>query len=149
MQRELLTSLGHIALKAMRFRGVLCVLSMLSTQRHAVHAEHASFAVLCSTRRPMMYLALTYDHRLIDGREAVTFLKRIKARGGGGRARVPRPVLLFDGSSRQLGLASAPLRFSLLGSHRAAQGGRGRQHRLASQLEWHRCVFRCTTACRR
>ncbi|HYG77257.1 MAG TPA: dihydrolipoyllysine-residue succinyltransferase [Planctomycetota bacterium] len=28
--------------------------------------------------RPMMYLALTYDHRLIDGREAVTFLKRIK-----------------------------------------------------------------------
>lgn len=28
--------------------------------------------------RPMMYVALTYDHRLIDGREAVTFLKRIK-----------------------------------------------------------------------
>lgn len=28
--------------------------------------------------RPMMYLALTYDHRIIDGREAVTFLKRIK-----------------------------------------------------------------------
>lgn len=28
--------------------------------------------------RPLMYLALTYDHRLIDGREAVTFLKRIK-----------------------------------------------------------------------
>jgi 2-oxoglutarate dehydrogenase E2 component (dihydrolipoamide succinyltransferase) len=28
--------------------------------------------------RPMMYIALTYDHRLIDGREAVTFLKRIK-----------------------------------------------------------------------
>ena len=28
--------------------------------------------------RPMMYLALTYDHRLIDGREAVTFLVRIK-----------------------------------------------------------------------
>lgn len=27
--------------------------------------------------RPMMYLALTYDHRLIDGREAVTFLKSI------------------------------------------------------------------------
>ena len=29
--------------------------------------------------RPMMYLALTYDHRLVDGREAVTFLKRIKS----------------------------------------------------------------------
>jgi len=28
--------------------------------------------------RPMMYLALTYDHRLIDGREAVTFLVRLK-----------------------------------------------------------------------
>ena len=28
--------------------------------------------------RPMMYLALTYDNRLVDGREAVTFLKRIK-----------------------------------------------------------------------
>ncbi len=27
--------------------------------------------------RPMMYLALTYDHRVVDGREAVTFLKRI------------------------------------------------------------------------
>ena len=28
--------------------------------------------------RPMMYLALTYDHRIIDGREAVSFLKHIK-----------------------------------------------------------------------
>lgn len=28
--------------------------------------------------RPMMYLALTYDHRILDGREAVTFLVRIK-----------------------------------------------------------------------
>lgn len=28
--------------------------------------------------RPMMYLALTYDHRIIDGREAVTFLVRLK-----------------------------------------------------------------------
>lgn len=28
--------------------------------------------------RPMMYVALTYDHRLIDGRDAVTFLKTIK-----------------------------------------------------------------------
>ncbi|XP_055850203.1 dihydrolipoyllysine-residue succinyltransferase component of 2-oxoglutarate dehydrogenase complex, mitochondrial [Episyrphus balteatus] len=29
--------------------------------------------------RPMMYVALTYDHRLIDGREAVMFLRKIKA----------------------------------------------------------------------
>ena len=28
--------------------------------------------------RPMMYVALTYDHRLIGGREAVYFLRRIK-----------------------------------------------------------------------
>ncbi len=28
--------------------------------------------------RPMMYIALTYDHRIVDGREAVTFLKRVK-----------------------------------------------------------------------
>jgi 2-oxoglutarate dehydrogenase E2 component (dihydrolipoamide succinyltransferase) len=28
--------------------------------------------------RPMMYVALTYDHRIIDGREAVTFLVRVK-----------------------------------------------------------------------
>ena len=28
--------------------------------------------------RPMMYLALSYDHRMVDGKEAVTFLVRIK-----------------------------------------------------------------------
>lgn len=28
--------------------------------------------------RPMMYLALTYDHRIVDGREAVMFLRRVK-----------------------------------------------------------------------
>lgn len=37
---------------------------------------HAFFKVVI---RPMMYIALTYDHRLIDGREAVTFLRKIKA----------------------------------------------------------------------
>ena len=26
----------------------------------------------------MMYLALSYDHRIVDGREAVTFLRRVK-----------------------------------------------------------------------
>ena len=39
--------------------------------------------------RPMMYLALTYDHRLVDGREAVTFLKEIKER-------IEKPALLLD-----------------------------------------------------
>ena len=28
--------------------------------------------------RPMMYLALSYDHRLVDGKEAVTFLIMVK-----------------------------------------------------------------------
>ena len=28
--------------------------------------------------RPMMYVALTYDHRIIDGREAVQFLVAVK-----------------------------------------------------------------------
>ncbi len=28
--------------------------------------------------RPMMYIALSYDHRIVDGREAVTCLKRVK-----------------------------------------------------------------------
>jgi 2-oxoglutarate dehydrogenase E2 component (dihydrolipoamide succinyltransferase) len=28
--------------------------------------------------RPMMYVALSYDHRVIDGREAVSFLVRVK-----------------------------------------------------------------------
>ena len=28
--------------------------------------------------RPMMYLALSYDHRIVDGKEAVSFLKNIK-----------------------------------------------------------------------
>jgi len=61
----------------------------------ALHANHQSAAKRHSSRlhaiqdrpvarngevvvRPMMYLALTYDHRIVDGREAVMFLKRIK-----------------------------------------------------------------------
>jgi 2-oxoglutarate dehydrogenase E2 component (dihydrolipoamide succinyltransferase) len=28
--------------------------------------------------RPMMYVALSYDHRLVDGRESVTYLVRVK-----------------------------------------------------------------------
>ncbi|KAL3873099.1 hypothetical protein ACJMK2_036257 [Sinanodonta woodiana] len=39
--------------------------------------------------RPMMYVALTYDHRLIDGREAVTFLRKIKS-----AVEDPRVILL-------------------------------------------------------
>ena len=30
--------------------------------------------------RPLMYVALSYDHRVIDGRESVTFLVKVKER---------------------------------------------------------------------
>jgi 2-oxoglutarate dehydrogenase E2 component (dihydrolipoamide succinyltransferase) len=36
-------------------------------------AEHGQVVI-----RPMMYLALSYDHRLIDGKEAVTFLIKVR-----------------------------------------------------------------------
>jgi len=48
------------------------ILGMHSIQRRPV-AENDQVVI-----RPMMYLALTYDHRLIDGREAVQFLVAIK-----------------------------------------------------------------------
>ena len=38
--------------------------------------------------RPMMYVALTYDHRLVDGREAVLFLRRVKEAIEARRARM-------------------------------------------------------------
>ena len=48
------------------------ILGMHSIQERPV--AHEGAVVI----RPMMYLALTYDHRIVDGREAVTFLKRVK-----------------------------------------------------------------------
>lgn len=57
-----------------------------ATAQHA-YVDDASFPPsltlgvpprLTALSRPIMYLALTYDHRLIDGREAVTFLRHIK-----------------------------------------------------------------------
>ncbi|GKY94937.1 hypothetical protein MPSEU_000458600 [Mayamaea pseudoterrestris] len=47
------------------------ILGMHATKMRAVVVDGEIVA------RPMMYLALTYDHRLIDGREGVTFLKSI------------------------------------------------------------------------
>lgn len=47
------------------------ILGMHATKDRAVVVDGQVVA------RPMMYVALTYDHRLIDGREAVTFLKTI------------------------------------------------------------------------
>jgi 2-oxoglutarate dehydrogenase E2 component (dihydrolipoamide succinyltransferase) len=48
------------------------ILGMHKTQERPV-AEHGQVVI-----RPMMYVALSYDHRLIDGREAVQFLVHIK-----------------------------------------------------------------------
>lgn len=50
------------------------ILGMHATKMRAVVVDGQVVA------RPMMYLALTYDHRLIDGREAVTFLKSVTAK---------------------------------------------------------------------
>lgn len=47
------------------------ILGMHATKMRAVVVDGKVEA------RPMMYLALTYDHRIIDGREAVTFLKSV------------------------------------------------------------------------
>ncbi len=49
------------------------VLGLHRIEKRPVVMDDGSIAA-----RPMMYLALSYDHRLIDGREAVTFLVRIK-----------------------------------------------------------------------
>ncbi len=49
------------------------ILGMHKIQNRPVALGDGSIAV-----RPMMYLALSYDHRIIDGREAVSFLVRVK-----------------------------------------------------------------------
>jgi len=48
------------------------ILGMHSIQKRAVVVKDAVVV------RPMMYLALSYDHRIVDGREAVQFLVRVK-----------------------------------------------------------------------
>jgi 2-oxoglutarate dehydrogenase E2 component (dihydrolipoamide succinyltransferase) len=49
------------------------ILGMHATKQRAVVMPDGSIAA-----RPMMYLALSYDHRIVDGREAVSFLVRVK-----------------------------------------------------------------------
>ena len=56
--------------------------------------------------RPMMYLALSYDHRLIDGREAVTALKTIRRSDRGSDALADRFVI-FGVSGLDLGPLAA------------------------------------------
>ena len=52
------------------------ILGMHTIQRRPVAEQTADGEKVVI--RPMMYVALTYDHRLIDGKEAVTFLRRVK-----------------------------------------------------------------------
>jgi 2-oxoglutarate dehydrogenase E2 component (dihydrolipoamide succinyltransferase) len=49
------------------------ILGMHNIKNRAVVLDDGTIAV-----RPIMYLALSYDHRIVDGREAVTFLVRVK-----------------------------------------------------------------------
>lgn len=63
--------------------GSLMSTPIINVPQSAVLGMHATFQRPMAVGgqvviRPMMYVALTYDHRLIDGREAVTCLKRIK-----------------------------------------------------------------------
>lgn len=46
---------------------------------HKIQLRPVAIDETTMENRPMMYLALSYDHRIIDGKEAVTFLARIKA----------------------------------------------------------------------
>ena len=48
------------------------ILGMHNIQKRAVVVDDEIVA------RPMMYLALSYDHRIIDGKEAVSFLVNVK-----------------------------------------------------------------------
>ncbi|KAB7671131.1 2-oxoglutarate dehydrogenase complex dihydrolipoyllysine-residue succinyltransferase [Bacillus sp. B1-b2] len=45
---------------------------------HKIQLRPVAIDEVKMENRPMMYLALSYDHRIIDGKEAVTFLARIK-----------------------------------------------------------------------
>ena len=51
------------------------ILGMHAIKQRPIVLEDGSIAA-----RPMMYLALSYDHRLVDGRDAVTFLVKVKER---------------------------------------------------------------------
>lgn len=45
---------------------------------HAINLRPIAISAERMENRPMMYVALSYDHRIVDGKEAVTFLKHIK-----------------------------------------------------------------------
>jgi len=64
--------------------GSLMGTPIINPPQSAILGMHATFERPVAINKqvvikPMMYVALTYDHRLIDGREAVLFLRKIKA----------------------------------------------------------------------
>ncbi|KAF6200239.1 hypothetical protein GE061_006542 [Apolygus lucorum] len=64
--------------------GSLLSTPIINMPQAAILGMHATFDRPVAVKgkveiRPMMYIALTYDHRLVDGREAVLFLRKIKA----------------------------------------------------------------------
>ncbi len=52
----------------------LSALVLFKGRQEVVGLAVAGQVVIC----PMMYVALTYDHRIVDGKEAVLFLRRVK-----------------------------------------------------------------------
>ncbi len=63
--------------------GSLMSTPIINPPQSAILGMHATKEKPCVVNgeikiRPMMYVALSYDHRIIDGKEAVTFLKKIK-----------------------------------------------------------------------
>ncbi|XP_014273879.1 dihydrolipoyllysine-residue succinyltransferase component of 2-oxoglutarate dehydrogenase complex, mitochondrial [Halyomorpha halys] len=75
--------------------GSLMGTPIINPPQSAILGMHATFERPIAIKgqiviRPMMYVALTYDHRLIDGREAVLFLRKIKSG-------VENPVIIIAG----------------------------------------------------
>jgi len=63
--------------------GALLSMPIINIPQSAIMAIHSiqNRAVIANDKmeaRPMMYLSLSYDHRLVDGREAVYFLRNVK-----------------------------------------------------------------------
>ncbi len=52
------------------------ILGMHKIEKRAVVVQEGGKDVIAI--RPMMYVALTYDHRIVDGRQSVTFLVKVK-----------------------------------------------------------------------
>lgn len=74
--------------------GSLMGTPIINPPQSAILGMHAIFERPVAVKgqvviRPMMYVALTYDHRLVDGREAVLFLRKIKS-----AVEDPRTILL-------------------------------------------------------